>query len=87
MTPDEVGKKFKKNYDENLYGIEQAEGSYKRVTQPVDQAGEGTTTGKLRKKSNKILNTLESVEEKKKAKLNEELNKIQKITNYNQKTQ
>ena len=87
VTPDEVGKKFKKNYDENLYGIEQAEGSYKRVTQPVDQAGEGTTTGKLRKKSNKILNTLESVEEKKKAKLNEELNKIQKITNYNQKTQ
>lgn len=87
VTPDEVGKKFKKNYDENLYGIEQAEGSYKRVTQPVDQAGEGTTTGKLRKKSNKILNTLESVEEKKKEKLNEELNKIQKITNYNQKTQ
>ena len=87
VTPDEVGKKFKKNYDENLYGIEQAEGSYKRVTQPVDQAGEGTTTGKLRKKSDKILNTLESVEEKKKAKLNEELNKIQKITNYNQKTQ
>jgi len=33
------------------------------------------------------LNTLESVEEKKKMKLNEELNKIQKITNYNQKTQ
>lgn len=87
VTPDEVGKKFKKNYDENLYGIEQAEGSYKRVTQPVDQAGEGTTTGKLRKKSDNILNTLESVEEKKKAKLNEELNKIQKITNYNQKTQ
>ena len=87
VTPDEVGKRFKKNYDENLYGIEQAEGSYKRVTQPVDQAGEGTTKGKLRKKGDKILNTLESVEEKKKAKLNEELSKIQKITTYNQKTQ
>jgi hypothetical protein len=87
VTPDEVGKKFKKNYDENLFGIEQAEGSYKRVTQPVDQAGEGTTKGKLRKKGDKILNTLESVEEKKKSKLNEELSKIQKITNYNQRTQ
>ena len=41
----------------------------------------------MKKKSDKILNTLESVEEKKKMKLNEELNKIQKITNYNQKTQ
>jgi hypothetical protein len=87
VTPDEVGKKFKKNYDENLYGIEQAEGSYKRVTQPVDEAGDSTTKGKMKKKSDKILNTLESVEEKKKMKLNEELNKIQKITNYNQKTQ
>jgi len=87
VTPDKVGKRFKKNFDENLYGIEQAEGSYKRVTQPVDQAGEGKTAGKLKKKSDKILNTLESVEEKKKTKLNEELSKIQKITNYNQKTQ
>jgi hypothetical protein len=47
VTPDEVGKRFKKNYDENLYGIEQAEGSYKRVTQPVDEAGDSGTVASM----------------------------------------
>ena len=87
VTPDEVGKRFKKNYDENLYGIEQAEGSYKRVTQPVDVAGDNTQKGKLQKKSDKVLTKLESVEDKKEKKLNEELEKIKSITGYNQKTQ
>lgn len=87
VTPDEVGKRFKKNYDENLYGIEQAEGSYKRVTQPVDVAGDNTKQGKLQKKSDKVLTKLESIEDKKKKKLNEELEKIKSITGYNQKTQ
>jgi len=87
VTPDEVGKRFKKNYDENLYGIEQAEGSYKRVTQPVDVAGDNTQKGKLQKKSDKVLAKLESVEDKKKKKLNEEIEKIKSITSYNQKTQ
>jgi hypothetical protein len=87
VTPDEVGKRFKKNYDENLYGIEQAEGSYKRVTQPVDVAGDNTKQGKLQKKSDKVLTKLESVEDKKEKKLNEELEKIKSITGYNQKTQ
>jgi hypothetical protein len=87
VTPDEVGKRFKKNYDENLYGIEQAEGSYKRVTQPVDEAGDNTKEGKLQKKSDKVLTKLESVEDKKEKKLNEELEKIKSITGYNQKTQ
>jgi hypothetical protein len=87
VTPDEVGKRFKKNYDENLYGIEQAEGSYKRVTQPVDEAGDNTKEGKLQKKSDKVLTKLESVKDKKGKKLNEELEKIKSITGYNQKTQ
>jgi hypothetical protein len=87
VTPDEVGKRFKKNYDENLYGIEHAEGSYKRVTQPVDLAGDNTKDGKLQKKSDKVLTKLESVEDKKEKKLNEELEKIKSITGYNQKTQ
>jgi hypothetical protein len=87
VTPDEVGKRFKKNYDENLYGIEQAEGSYKRVTQPVDEAGDNTKEGKLQKKSDKVLTKLESVEDKKEKKLNEEIKKIKSITGYNQRTQ
>lgn len=87
VTPSETGKRFKKNYDENLYGIEQAEGSYKRVTQPVDVAGENTQKGKLQKKSDKVLTKLESVDEKKKKKINEEIEKIKSITSYNQKTQ
>ena len=87
VTPDEVGKRFKKNYDENLYGIEQAEGSYKRVTQPVDEAGDNTKEGKLQKKSDKVLTKLESIEDKKEKKLNEEIKKIKSITGYNQRTQ
>ena len=87
VTPDEVGNRFWENYDENLYGIEQAEGSYKRVTQPVDEAGDNTKEGKLQKKSDKVLTKLESVEDKKEKKLNEELEKIKSITGYNQKTQ
>jgi hypothetical protein len=53
----------------------------------VDLAGDNTKDGKLQKKSDKVLTKLESVEDKKEKKLNEELEKIKSITGYNQKTQ
>jgi hypothetical protein len=52
-----TGERFKKNFDENLYGAEQMNGSYKRVPQPVDVAGDKKQTGSLGK-AQKILNQL-----------------------------
>ena len=43
-----VGKKFMKNYKENLYGAEQASASYKRQPQPVDITGNETTKVSLK---------------------------------------
>ena len=88
-----VGKKFKKNYDENLYGAEQMNGSYKRVPQPVDVAGEKTESGSLSSKkssvakANNILNKLESKEDKKSKIVSEEMNKIKNLIGYDRKTQ
>lgn len=89
----DVGKKFKKNYDENLYGAEQADASYKRFPAPVDVEGETTQSGSLKskksstKKAKQILNKLESVEDRKNMKLTEEFQKITKLMNYSNKTQ
>ena len=88
-----VGDRFKKNYDENLYGAEQMNGSYKRVTQPVDVAGEKTESGSLSSKkgsvakANNILNKLESREDKKSQVVSEEMNKMKNLIGYNRKTQ
>jgi hypothetical protein len=88
-----VGDRFKKNYDENLYGAEQMNGSYKRVSQPVDVAGEKTESGSLSSKkgsvakANSILNKLESTENKKSQIVSEEMNKIKNLIGYNRKTQ
>jgi hypothetical protein len=91
-----VGDKFKKNYDENLYGAEQAEASYKRQSQPVDIAGNTTQKGNLKsirgkkspiQKAENILNQLESVDEKKQKVINEEMEKMKKLIGYNKKTQ
>ena len=83
-----VGDKFQKNYDENLYGAEQQEASYKRVKQPVEIAGEETQEGSLSKsaaKSQKIFDKLdESVENKK---VISDMEKMKKLFNYNQRTQ
>ena len=81
-----VGEKFKKNFDENLYGAEQMNGSYKRVPQPVDVAGDKKQPGSF-KKSQKILNTLESTENKKEKLVSEEMNKMKNLIGYNRKTQ
>lgn len=96
-VPSNTGKKFMKNYKENLYGAEQADASYKRQPQPVDLAGDDTSDGKLAskrggkktsaQKAQDILTKLESVDEKKSSMIKEDMEKMKKLLNYNQKTQ
>lgn len=93
VVPSKVGDRFKKNYDENLYGAEQMKGSYKRQPQPVDVGGSEKLEGSLKSirkgsmaKSNKIMSQLESVD-KKKTIVNEELEKMKTLITYNRKTQ
>jgi ElaB/YqjD/DUF883 family membrane-anchored ribosome-binding protein len=81
-----TGERFKKNFDQNLYGAEQMNGSYKRVPQPVDIAGDKKQSGSLRK-SQKILNQLESTEDKKSKIISEEMNKMKNLIGYDRKTQ
>jgi hypothetical protein len=83
---EKTGERFKKNFEENLYGAEQMNGSYKRVPQPVDVAGDKKQAGSL-KKSEKILNTLESKENKKEKLVSEEMLKMKNLITYNRKTQ
>jgi hypothetical protein len=95
VVPSEVGEKFKKNYDENLYGAEQMNVSYKRQPQPVDVGGSEKMKGSLKSirkgstdKAEKIMNQLESKqEEKKKVKVNEDMEKMKNLITYNRKTQ
>jgi hypothetical protein len=86
-----VGDRFKKNFDENLYGAEQMNVSYKRQPQPVDIAGEKRETGGLKKgstaKAQKIMNQLESKEDKKSKIISEEMEKMKNLIGYNRKTQ
>jgi hypothetical protein len=95
-----VGDRFKKNFDENLYGAEQQKASYKRQPQEtIEVAGEGKTKGSLKSKqqgadkassinkASKILNTLESTENKKTKIIAEEMNKMKNLIGYNRKTQ
>jgi hypothetical protein len=92
VVPSEVGERFFKNFKENLYGQEQQQASYKRQTQPVDQAGENTESGGLKAKKGKktaqgILNKLDESTEKKQNKLNEEFDRMQLLMGYSRKTQ
>ena len=91
-----TGDKFVKNYEENLYGAEQMNASYKRQAQPVDIAGNVTQKGSLKKirggknstdKAEKILNQLESVDDKSQKLINEEMDKMKHLLGYNKKTQ
>jgi len=90
---EKVGDRFKKNYDDNLYGAEQMNASYKRQSQPVDVAGDNRETGSLKSKkssttkSEKIFNQLESVESKTTKIINEDLQKMKNLISYNRKTQ
>ena len=93
VVPSGVGEKFFKNFEENLYGHEQADASYKRYSQPVDTAGDENEKGSLKSKRGKktaqsVLNNLdESFNNKKSIMLSEEFNKIQQLMSYNRKTQ
>ena len=96
---EKVGERFKKNFDENLYGAEQQKASYKRQPQEtIEVAGEGKTKGSLKSKqgadkassinkASKILNTLESTEDKKSKIISEEMDKMKNLIGYNRKTQ
>ena len=88
---EKVGERFKKNFDDNLYGAEQMNVSYKRQPQPVDIAGDKTQSGGLKKgstaKAQKIMNQLESKEEKKFKVISEEMEKMKNLIDYNRKTQ
>jgi len=76
------GKKLNKRRKENLYNQEKRQGSYNRVKQPVDVAGEKTKSGKL----NKMFKNLgESTEEKEV--LSEEMVRMKELLGYNKKTQ
>jgi len=98
VVPSKVGERFKKNYDDNLYGAEQMKASYKRQPQPVEVEGQGKLKGSLKSKqgadksssiskATKILNTLESTENKKEKLVNEEMEKMKNLIGYNRKTQ
>ena len=93
VVPSKVGKKFKKNFDDNLYGQEQMNASYKRQPQPVDTAGEKTERGTLKSRKGKktaqeVLNNVdESVKNTENPLLNEEFNKMKHLMGYNKNTQ
>jgi hypothetical protein len=66
--------------------------SYKRYPQPVDQAGESTEDGDLKlkkgsQKSEKIFKPLESTEDKSSKLIQEQIDRMKNMVNYNQKTQ
>ena len=95
VVPTKTGERFYKNYEENLYGAEQLEASYKRQNQPVDIAGEVTQKGSIKRKggktssvdkAGKILSKLsESKETEKQNLLNEEMESMKKLIGYQYK--
>ena len=94
VVPSEVGERFMKNFEDNLYGAEQMNVSYKRQPQPVDVGGTNKMDGSLKsirkgstKKAEKIMNQLESSEDRKDEVIKEEMNKMMNLITYNKKTQ
>ena len=89
----EVGEKFYKNYENNLYGQEQMNASYKRQTQPVDVAGEKKQKGSLssikkgKKTAQSVLDKVDESEIKSEKLISEEFDKIKHLMGYNKKTQ
>lgn len=77
-----LGKKFNERRKANLYGKEKKR-SYNRVTQPVDEAGEGEGEKKL----DKMFAQLESKTDKSQKLIQEEMQRMKNIIGYNQKTQ
>ncbi len=95
VVPTKTGEKFYKNFEENLFGAEQSEASYKRQSQPVEVAGETKLKGGLKRKgsktssiqkADKILNNLgESIENESTKLLNEEMETMKKLIGYGYK--
>lgn len=92
VVPSKTGDKFYKNFEENLFGAEQAEASYKRQTQPVDVAGETKIKGNLKSrktaaaKAQKVMdNVSESTISEKTSLLNEEMQNMKKLIGYGYK--
>jgi hypothetical protein len=91
---EKVGERFKKNFDDNLYGAEQMEVSYNRQPQPVDVAGSKKQAGSLKsirpgsaKKAQNIMSKLESTENKATKMISEEMSKMKNLISYDRKTQ
>jgi hypothetical protein len=88
VVPSKVGEKFKKNYDDNLYGQEQMNASYKRYPQDtIEVAGDVTKKGSMKgkKTAQSVLNAVEESTEDKK--VISEMGKIKNLIGYNRKTQ
>lgn len=90
VVPSKVGERFFKNFEDNVYGNEQMKASYKRFPQPVEEEGEGRTTGSLKdmkklSKGDKVLDKLS--ESKKDEKVINEMEQMKKLMSYNKKTQ
>jgi len=93
VVPSKLGEKMYKNYEDNLYGAEQSEASYKRQSQPVEVAGEITQKGKLKSKKSSsaakaqkvIDNVDESILNEKSSLLNEEMENMKKLIGYQYK--
>lgn len=86
----EVGEKFLKNYKDNAYGAEQKNASYKRVTAPVDVAGENKGAKSYKKtKGQKALDKLSEnvIKEEKENILSEEMIRMKEMIDYNKKSQ
>jgi hypothetical protein len=86
----DVGKKFFKNYQDNAYGAEQKEASYKRQNQPVDIAGENKGAKTYKKtKGQKALDKLSEnvVKGEKENILSEEMLRMKQMIGYNKKSQ
>lgn len=94
VVPSDVGDRFMKNFEDNLYGAEQMEVSYKRQPQPVDVNGSEKVEGSLKSirkgsaaKAEKVMSQLESKENRNEKLINEEMNKMKSLISYNKKTQ
>jgi hypothetical protein len=94
VVPSEVGERFMKNFEDNLYGAEQMNVSYKRQPQPVDVGGTKKMEGSLKSirkgstgKAQKIMNQLESKDSKKQMLIQEDMKKMKSMIGYNTKTQ
>jgi hypothetical protein len=91
VVPSKTGERFKKNYDDNLYGAEQMGASYKRYPQDtIEVAGENKKEGSLKSKTAKAQKVLDKVQEseiKKEKLINEEFDKMKHLMGYNKKTQ